>query len=103
MRAKRKPVIATQPVAEDDRALTASALAASPQPEPAAPVSSVAVLFVALFALGFAMVGASAVPPRRIPWAAVAEPLFVHRSNLMALGIGAIALAFLCLNVAVLF
>ena len=59
-------------------------------------------VLAALFAVGLLLLGASAVPPQRVPWSAVAEPLFLHRADLMALGIGAIALAFLCLNLAVL-
>jgi hypothetical protein len=48
------------------------------------------------------MLGLSAVPPRRIPWPVLAGPLFVHRGDLVAIGIGTVALALLCLNIAVL-
>ena len=91
--------------AENEEPLAGGVLAAAAvQAEPdsrtwLAPV----VVFAVLFALGFLMVGASAVPPHRIRWAAVAEPLLLHRSDLMALGIGAIALALVCLNLAVFF
>src|SRR5262245_26573728 len=64
--------------------------------------AGVMVIFGALIALGFLVVGVSAVPPRRVPWPVVSEPLVAHRSQLATLGIGTIALALLCLNVAVL-
>ncbi|HEU6445064.1 MAG TPA: hypothetical protein VFL61_08415 [Gaiellaceae bacterium] len=74
-----------------------------PVPEPTAPTGrGVVVVFAAFLLLGALMLGASAVPPRHVPWPVLAEPLFVHRSNLAALGIGTVALAFLCLNIAVL-
>jgi hypothetical protein len=49
------------------------------------------------------MLGASAVPPRRVPWPVLAGPLFVHRWNLAAFGLGTIMLSLLCLNIAVVF
>ncbi|HEY9375501.1 MAG TPA: hypothetical protein VIQ02_00215, partial [Jiangellaceae bacterium] len=70
------------------------------EPEPAG--SGVTVVFAALSALGLLMLGVSAVPPRRVPWPVLAGPLFVHRWNLAAFGIGTIVLALLCLNIAVL-
>lgn len=60
------------------------------------------VLIAALSALGVLMLGASAVPPARVPWPVVAAPLFVHRWNLAAFGIGTVMLALLFLNIAVL-
>ncbi|HEV2713189.1 MAG TPA: hypothetical protein VGU26_08840 [Gaiellaceae bacterium] len=48
------------------------------------------------------MLGASAVPPSRVPWPVVAEPLFFHRFDLALLGIGTIAIGLFCLNIAVL-
>jgi hypothetical protein len=78
-------------------AVSATRLTAEPQPTG----SGVVFVFATLCALGLLMLGLSAVPPRRIPWP-VAGPLFVHRGNLVAMGIGTIALALLCLNIAVL-
>lgn len=67
------------------------------------PVSSGLIVFVTLFALGgLLLLGASAVPPSRIPWQVISEPLYVHRSNLAAIGVGTIAIALTCLNFAVL-
>jgi hypothetical protein len=59
-------------------------------------------LVLLLFTLGLLMVSASAVPPARVPWPAVAESLYLHRSDLTAVGIGTVILALLYLNVAVL-
>ena len=56
-------------------------------------------IFVPLFVLGFLLVGASAIPPGRVPWPAVAEPLYLHRFDLAAIGIGTVAIALLCLNI----
>jgi len=58
--------------------------------------------FVPLLVLGLLLVGITALPPARIPWPVIAEPLYLHRPNLAAIGFGAIALAFLVLNAAVL-
>jgi hypothetical protein len=58
--------------------------------------------FVPLLVIGLLLVGLTAVPPARIPWPVLAEPLYLHRPNLAAIGFGAIALAFLVLNAAVL-
>jgi hypothetical protein len=56
-----------------------------------------------LFGFGLLMVvGAVGVSPGRVPWP-VAEPLSAHRGDLVAVGIGAIALALLWLNITVLF
>jgi hypothetical protein len=59
--------------------------------------------FVMLFVLGgLLLIGVSVVPPARVPWPVVARPLYEHRSNLALLGIGTIAIALICLNIAVL-
>lgn len=79
-------------------AVSATRLTAEPQPAG----SGVVFVFAALCALGLLMLGVSAVPPRRVPWPVLAGPLFVHRGNLVAIGIGTITLALLCLNIAVL-
>jgi hypothetical protein len=79
---------------------------ASPTPrlsETDTPISGGVIVFVTLSALGgLLLVGASAVPPSRVPWLAISEPLSVHRSNLAAIGTGTIAIAVICLNIAVL-
>jgi hypothetical protein len=77
---------------------SANRFTAEPQPTGSGAVFVVA----ALCALGLLMLGLSAVPPRRVPWPVLAGPLFVHRGNLVAIGVGTIALALLCLNIAVL-
>ncbi|HET9324386.1 MAG TPA: hypothetical protein VFO03_10950 [Gaiellaceae bacterium] len=64
--------------------------------------AGVMAFFGVLVALGFLVLGVSAVPPRRVPWPVVAEPLIAHRSDLATFGIGTIALALLCLNIAIL-
>lgn len=58
--------------------------------------------FASIVAFGLLFLAVSAVPPRRIPWPTVAAPLFLHRSNIAVIGIGAIAIALVCLNIAVL-
>jgi hypothetical protein len=102
VRAKGERAGRTQPSQDKPEVLAASALPATQEAEGASPVSGAAIIFVGLFTLGLLMVGASALPPGRVPWAAVGEPLFLHRADLAAFGIGAIALALLCLNIAVL-
>ena len=79
--------------------------AATPSPELAqtgSAVSGVLLAFVPLFALGLLLLGASTISPSRVPWPVIAEPLYLHRANLAAIGIGTLALALLCLNIAVL-
>jgi len=49
------------------------------------------------------LLGASVVSVRRIPLPAQAEPLYARRLDLAAIGVGAIALALLWLNVTVVF
>jgi hypothetical protein len=49
------------------------------------------------------LLGASAVSFRRVQWPAFAEPLYARRSDLAAIGLGAIALALLVLNATVIF
>ena len=100
MRAKR--VEPRQPADDTAEALDAPAIPAAQLTETGPTLSGVAAVFGGLVILGFLLLGASAVPPARVPWPAVAEPLFAHRSDLAALGIGTIAVAFLCLNAAVL-
>lgn len=76
---------------------------------PAKPISNgetasgVFVVVLSLFALGLLLVSASAVPPARVPWPTVSESLYLHRSDLTALGIGTLMLGLVCLNFAVLF
>jgi hypothetical protein len=89
--------------AEDAGAVIGPAPIATTESTPTVSMGSgVIVVFTAFLLLGALLLGASAVPPRRVPWPVLAEPLFVHRSNLATLGIGTIALALLCLNIAVL-
>lgn len=66
------------------------------------PLSGVLVVFVPLFTLGLLLAAASAVSPARIPWPVLSRPLYLHRTDLAVIGIGTIALALLCLNIAVL-
>jgi hypothetical protein len=54
-----------------------------------------------LVGLGLLLIGASVVSTRRVPWPALAEPLYAHRVDLAVIGVGAIAVALLCLNVTV--
>jgi hypothetical protein len=49
------------------------------------------------------LLGASVVSVRRVPWPALAEPVYARRSDLAAIGLGAIALALLLLNALVIF
>jgi hypothetical protein len=104
-RVKTKRVQRTS-VAKSTETLAGTALPPVPgtrlATESAPAASGVAFVFAALSALGLLMLGVSAVPPRRVPWPVLAGPLFVHRSNLAAFGIGTIVLALLCLNIAVL-
>jgi hypothetical protein len=65
-------------------------------------VPAALVVFVPLFAVGVLLLGVAAVPPARIRWNAVSMPLYYHRSNLAAIGIGTIVLALLLINAAVL-
>lgn len=55
------------------------------------------------FGLLLVLLGASAVSARRVLWPPVAEPLYAHRFDVAAVGIGAIALAFLSLTITVMF
>jgi hypothetical protein len=59
-------------------------------------------VFASLVALGLILLVSSAVPARRVPWTFISEPLFLHRSNLAVVGIGAIAVGLLLLNIAVM-
>jgi hypothetical protein len=58
---------------------------------------------VALFGLGFLILGLSAVPPMRVPWPVIAQPLFIHRFDLMLIGVGTIAVGIFCLAIAGLY
>ena len=92
---RRPPSLPAEPAA-------AAALPATRSTEDHAAGSGVLILFAALFGFGMLLLAASALPPRRIPSRALAESLLFHRSDLLAFGVGAIALAFLFLNIAVL-
>ena len=73
-----------------------------PPPSPDAAVSDRLFLFVTFAVLGgLLLIVASAVPPARVPWPVLAGELFTHRSNLAAIGMGTIAVALICLNIAV--
>jgi hypothetical protein len=79
-------------------------VAAAPPPvfaPPSTAPSPAFALVVPLLLLGALLLGASAVSVRRIPWPAVAVPLAVHRFDVAAAGVGAIALALLVLNITV--
>ena len=96
----------TPPLKETPETLSAGALPATPATELGSgeqPTSSNAVVaFAAFAAFGLLMLALSAVPPRRVPWPVLAGPLFVHRGNLAAVGVGTIMVALLCLNIAAL-
>lgn len=65
-------------------------------------LSLAAPVFLPLVGLGvLLLVGASVLSVRRIPWPAVAEPLYARRSDVAAVGFGAIALGLLLLNATV--
>lgn len=86
---------------DEQEILGATPLPAAQITETGPALSGAAVVFGALMLVGMLMLAASAVPPRRVPWPVVAEPLFLHRTDLATLGVGTIAVAFLCLNAAV--
>jgi hypothetical protein len=70
--------------------------------EPSLPIAIPAIL--PLLGLGlFLLLGASVASARWVPWPEVAEPLYAHRQNIALAGCGAIAIALLWLNAAVLF
>ena len=48
------------------------------------------------------LLGAAALTPRRVPVPRIAMPLYEHRSDLVMVGVGAIALALLWLNITAL-
>lgn len=67
------------------------------------PLSRAVPIVLPLLALGLLLlVGAFAVSTRRVPWPELAEPLYAHRVDLVVIGVGAIAVALVCLNVTVL-
>jgi hypothetical protein len=43
------------------------------------------------------------VPPTRVPWPAIAQPLFIHRFDLVLLGVGTVAVGIFCLAIAGLY
>jgi hypothetical protein len=57
--------------------------------------SGVALATLTSFALGLLLLCAAAVPPARVPWPAVAEALFLRRSDLILVGIGVLGLGVL--------
>lgn len=67
-------------------------------------LSSAAPVVLPLFVLGLLLLlGASVVSVRRLPRPALAESLYARRLDVAAIGVGAIALALLWLNVTVVF
>jgi GAF domain-containing protein len=81
----------------DHEALPAR-LAAPSGPE----LSLAAPVVLPLVGLGLVLLlGAYVVSVRRIPWPAVAQPLYAHRSDVAAIGFGAIAVGLLLLNATV--
>lgn len=80
-------------------------LAAAPfvaRSEPSLPISIPAIL--PLLGLGvLLLLGASVASARWVPWPELAEPLYARRHDLATAGCGAIAIALLWLNAAVLF
>lgn len=88
--------------AETEEALDGTAAPAAELSQTDSPPSGVLVVFGPLFALGLLLVTASAVSPARVPWPVLSKPLYLHRTDLAVIGIGTIALALLCLNIAVL-
>jgi hypothetical protein len=79
--------------------LNAAPILVSAESEPA--LSSAVLLVLPLVGVGLLLIGASVVSTRRVPWPALAEPLYAHRLDLAVIGVGAIAVALLCLNVTV--
>ena len=75
----------------------------APLAAPSGPkLSSAVPVFLPLVGLGFLLLlGASALSVRRIPLPAVAQPLYARRSDVAAIGFGAIALGLLLLNATV--
>jgi hypothetical protein len=70
--------------------------------EPSLPIAIPAIL--PLLGLGLVLLlGASVASARWVPWPEVAEPLYARRHDIALAGCGAIALALLWLNAAVLF
>jgi hypothetical protein len=67
-------------------------------------LSSAVPVVLPLFVLGLLLLlGASVVSVRRLPRPAVAETLYARRLDVAVIGVGAIALALLWLNVTVVF
>ncbi len=84
-----------------DFAVPPVALGAASKPVPLIAVPTILPL---LLGIGIVLLlGASVASRRLVPWPEVAEPLYARRHDLVAVGFGAIVLALLGLNAAVLF
>lgn len=108
---RRKPVVPSRstPAASVepalDLALTSAPVLSKSQgvAKPAIP-KVLLLMCLGIVLLGIVLLlGAWVASARRDPWPDFAEPLHAHRRDLATVGIGAIAVAFLCLNAAVLF
>ena len=102
---RRKPVVTsgnTQAApAEPALDLARTPLPVLSQSQPSTDTAIPIVLL--LLSLGIVLLlGASVASSRRVPWPELAEPLYAHRRDLATFGAGAIALAFLWLNAAIL-
>jgi hypothetical protein len=62
---------------------------------PDGPGSGALLIAASLLALGLLALGVAAVSPSRVPWPAIAQPLYAHRSDLAAIGFGLITAAVL--------
>jgi hypothetical protein len=104
-KAARAPVVRRAPARTKVKGARAAAPTAAPRPplRSEAAVSGELLLFVTLAGLGgLLLITAAAVPPARVPWPVIGKPLYTHRSNLAVIGMGTIAVALICLNLAVL-
>jgi periplasmic protein TonB len=105
-RARLRSTKRAQPASREPSQFAADAktlAAPAPElPETDSRVSGPLLAFVPLFSLGLLLLAASAISPWRVPWPAISEPLYLHRANLASIGMGTIALALLCLSIAVL-
>jgi hypothetical protein len=107
---RRKPVAPNRstPAASEEPALdlaltSAPVLSRSQSPSKPAIPKVLLLLCLGIVLLGIVLLlGAWVASARREPWPEFAEPLHAHRRDLATVGIGAIAVAFLCLNAAVL-
>jgi periplasmic protein TonB len=101
--AARKPSRSPSTVPPGPRAFELASAPTPVLPQTEAPASTALALVLPLLGLGALLLGASAVSPRHVPWPGLAAPLHAHRVDLATLGVGAIALALLWLNVTVFF